>query len=487
MNNQDPLDVMNGHPLRVERCRRNLTQAELADRVKVSVTTIWRAETDCPINAGSRQRLCAYFGMTSLELGLTERNRKTKRPTRKAFSLSNTDTTTGDAHASKDFPIVMTKQSPSLHMVLEHPTDTTPEQHMGAWLALESCQIASLFDAGWTLDAILDSLRVVLQSVEGMPMITRRKLLQLGGTAAVSGIVLPMGERVSEEEQTQFTQTMGDSIRSGWKLFNTTNTSQVVTIGQALLTLVHQNSLYLLPSVRPLIYSSVYRLVGAALHFHGYYDKAYRTHEQAYISALEGVDLWNMVQCRIWQANGLMEQKRYSEVLQTNEAALRLISYYDDLEIVRLKAKILSSDAECAAFLGENKLVQEKLHASKTLLEQFPQALHDEFDYISWHQSAGTCALILGHHNDAINELQQAIDVLPANLVLRNVTILMPLAIAYARIRERDKCLEITTRVVQCSKELKSPNINQQFSHYLHEEIQKAFRGDPQINALTIG
>ena len=75
MDEQESLDIMNGHPLRVERCRRNMTQAELAEAVKVGVTTIWRAEKDYPVSAASRQRLCAYFGLTSQELGLTRKGK----------------------------------------------------------------------------------------------------------------------------------------------------------------------------------------------------------------------------------------------------------------------------------------------------------------------------------------------------------------------------------------------------------------------------
>jgi len=102
MDEQDPLDVMNGHPLRVERCRRNLTQAELADAVKVGVTTIWRAEKDYPINATSRQRLCSYFGLTSQELGLTrkEKMRSTATPPRITLTPSMNPHTDADLHFS---------------------------------------------------------------------------------------------------------------------------------------------------------------------------------------------------------------------------------------------------------------------------------------------------------------------------------------------------------------------------------------------------
>ena len=479
MNDQNSSDVMNGHPLCVERCRRNMTQAQLADAIKIGITTIWRAENDYPISATSRQRICAYLNMTSLELGLM--TKKSKKGTALVSQEAGTLST-----APQEFPFIITEQNQLLERVVEHTASSPSEQHIGTWLALESCNIASLFDAGWTLDAILDSLRVVLQGVEGMPMMTRRKLLQLGGMAAISGIVPLVDRQATEEEQIQFTQRIGNSISYGWKLFNTTNTPQVLAVGQALLTLIQQNCFYLLPHTRPLLYSSAYRLIGAALHFHGSYEKAYQFHERAYITALEGADTWNMVQCRMWQANGFMEQKRYAEALQTNEAALRLINHHDNSEVVRTKAKLLASSAESAAYLGETKQVQEKLNTSKSVLEQFPQTLHDEFDDKSWHHHAGTCALILGHHDTAIKELQQAVQGLPAHLVVRNVTALMPLAIAYARAGEREKCLETTMKVIQQSKELNAQGISKQFSDYIREEIHKAFPHDAQITSLAM-
>jgi transcriptional regulator with XRE-family HTH domain len=58
------------HPLKVARERKNLSQQELADFTGLGVATIQRAERGKRLRPDVRQRLCEYFGMAPLELGL---------------------------------------------------------------------------------------------------------------------------------------------------------------------------------------------------------------------------------------------------------------------------------------------------------------------------------------------------------------------------------------------------------------------------------
>lgn len=58
------------HPLKIARERRNLSQDELAGFTGLGVATIQRAERGNRLRPDVRQRLCDYFGMTPLELGL---------------------------------------------------------------------------------------------------------------------------------------------------------------------------------------------------------------------------------------------------------------------------------------------------------------------------------------------------------------------------------------------------------------------------------
>lgn len=192
-----------------------------------------------------------------------------------------------------------------------------------------------------------------------------------------------------------------------------------------------------------------------------------------------------MAQSRTWQANGLREQRHYSEALQVIEVALRLISQQSDTESIRLRAHLLAAGAESAAFLGETKLVKKNLDASEMLLEQLPLTHVEEFDHASWHQYAGTCALILEQYDRAIEELQQAIDTLPSNWLVRHATALMPLAIAYARKREREQCLQVVEKTAQVIQVMHAPSLDQQFIGYLDQEIQMAFPHDLSISTST--
>ncbi len=58
------------HPLKIARERRNLSQEELAGFTELGIATIQRAERGNRLRPDVRQRLCDYFGMAPLELGL---------------------------------------------------------------------------------------------------------------------------------------------------------------------------------------------------------------------------------------------------------------------------------------------------------------------------------------------------------------------------------------------------------------------------------
>src|ERR1700719_1749102 len=129
--------------------------------------------------------------------------------------------------------------------------------------------------------------------------------LQLGAGLFLRGIALPEREHPTAEERVQLSEAIGESIAASWTLFQTTNTAQVLAVGQAQLSLIQRAHYTLYPSVRPMHYSAIYRLIGGALHFQGRYDEARQAHEKSYITALEGSDVWNMAQSLSWQADGL--------------------------------------------------------------------------------------------------------------------------------------------------------------------------------------
>jgi tetratricopeptide (TPR) repeat protein/DNA-binding XRE family transcriptional regulator len=453
------------HPLTQARRGRNLTQRQAAEKAGIGLNTLKRAEHGEPVSLETCRRLTHLFECNTEELGLVK-----EEPSVFQFVSRS---------VQKEAPAAIWIPSQAR---LSLP-DSLSEQEMGAWLIINACHLT---ETGLPLESLLDVFPVILKVVQTMPKMSRRRLIQLAATAFVLGDVpLPPADHVSAEQRVQLHSSLGENIAAGWKLFHTAGNEQVLAVSYAQLYLLQQVSAELYPSVRPLLYSSVYNLIGAAKHFQGHYDEAYQAHERAYIGALEGMDVLSMAQSRTWQANGLREQRRYSEALQVFDAAFRLISSRSDIESVRLQAHLLAAEAESAAFLGEFKLVQKHLAASESLLEHLPTTHVEEFDHASWHQYAGTCALILEQYDYAVEELQYAIQTLPPNWLMRHATALMPLAIAYARAGEREKCLEIVEKAAQVIQEMHAPSLNQQFVGYLEQEIQVAFPGDLSISTST--
>jgi tetratricopeptide (TPR) repeat protein len=226
-------------------------------------------------------------------------------------------------------------------------------------------------------------------------------------------------------------------------------------------------------------------LIGAALHFQNRYEEAYRAQEKAYISALEGADAWNMAQSRSWQAYGLSACRNYPEALQVIDAALRLVSDQNDIESVRLRARLLAFSAEIAALLNDEEEVQRRLSASEALLEHLP-GYHEEFDRVSWLQQAGTCALSLRQYEVAVTRLRQALDALPAQWTLRSVSTVIPLASALTRLHELDEALVIARKTLPIVKSLQSPALTQGFTHYLHTELLNSFPNDRRCQAFVV-
>jgi tetratricopeptide (TPR) repeat protein/transcriptional regulator with XRE-family HTH domain len=351
-------------------------------------------------------------------------------------------------------------------------------------LSLSSQQLAFLTEAGWTVQDIIAALHVVLQGETAMATLNRRQVLQLGAGLVLSGIPLPSHEHLSMEERSQLTQALGESIAAGWKLFHTEGMEQVLAVGQAQLYLVQQAHSTLYPGVRPVFYSSVYRLIGAALHFQGRYHEAGHAHEKAYIAALEGADVWNMAQSLSWRAYGWRSLGRNSDALQATDAALHLISEKRDTESIRLRARLLALGAENAALMGEEKQVQARLHASEELLDYLP-GLHEEFDRASWLQQAGTCALTLGQHDLAAEQLRQALDELPSQWTLRYVLTALFLVGALMHKGQLDEALTIAQRTLPLVKGTHAPALTEEFTGYLQKEVLAQYPNDKRCQTFV--
>ncbi len=472
------------HPLRIARQKHNLTIHQLAEMAKLGVSTIWRAEQGYLIGAESRQRLCAYFQMTSQELGLAEVESGEITPPaaeisgRSFFTVPAINVTGSPLNSS---PLVLENHSP-LDTFLAHEGTVSPEQQLGSWLALGSSNLATLFDAGWTLEDILDSLRVVLQGAQGIPSPMRSTLLNMNSSALVHTVHPPMNTHPSQEERQRFLSALNKSVAEGWHLFHKASPAQVLVVAQTLLALVQQAHAFLPADVRPSFYAAIYNLIGASLLFQGQYAAAQKAHEKAQIASLEGADIWSMAQSLNWQAIVAQVRGNYQEALQPIEAALRLLGQRDDEANVRLRAHLLADWAYNAAHLREWARTQEKLEASATLVKPLP--LDEEFDFLQWQQVAGSCFTLQGKYSEAIRVLEQALTQLPSSWWIRHLLTLIPLAEAHARAGERDASLTTAEKIIMRLGETNASMFTLRFEEY-YQVLCTTFPGDQRVRRFV--
>jgi tetratricopeptide (TPR) repeat protein len=341
--------------------------------------------------------------------------------------------------------------------------------------------LGQLFDAGWTLEEILEALRVMLQGVQQMPAPVRKWLLQCNGIALAHSIEPPTTEHLSQEERYRLWKALEKSIDSGWHLFHKAPPAQVLVVARTLLNLVQQMHGLLSPDVRPVLYAGIYNLLGAALLFQGQHDSARRTHEKAQIAALEGGDLWSMAQSLNWQAIGLQLAGRFQDALLTIEAALRVLGQREDVPGIRLQAHLLADWALNAAHLPGQLSFQEQLETSAMLSK--PLELNEEFDILQWRQVAGSCLLLKGQYSEAIHLLGQSLAELPAGWLIRQLLTLFPLAESYARSGERDASLEIGKRIITLLGHIDAHMFHIRFTEY-YQTLHMHFPRDQRISTF---
>lgn len=431
-----------------------------------------------------QEKLCQIYNTTTDKLGLLERH-TTHKPI--------TEPTPSSKQSSAPTYMPSVVGQPITHVSLDaiqathtflHDEQVTLEGLESTLLSLSSKQLAYLTTMGWTLQDVLTALQAILQGEAVMAKIQRRQVLQLGAGLILGSITFPTHEHHSTEERVQITQSLGESIAISWSLFQSANPTQVLAIAQSQLALVQRAYHILYPNVRPLYYSAIYRLIGAALHFQGRYDEARIAHEKSYITALEDGNVWNIAQCLSWQAYGQKAQRQYAEAIETAQAALRIISLQKDTESIRLRARLLAFNAENAALLGKNVETEMDLAASEILLQQLP-GNHEEFDRIHWLQQAGLCALHLKQFETAARHLQQAFDELPPQWILRSISTALPLASTFIRLGEKEQALAIARSILPLAQIVQAPTLNQEYLRYLHKEFLISFPGNKDCQMLV--
>ncbi|GCF08394.1 helix-turn-helix domain-containing protein [Dictyobacter arantiisoli] len=463
---------MGTHLLRSARRQHNLTIKQLADVAGIGASTVWRAEHDYPINAESRRRLCAYFSKTTCELGLIQEDQPASQlPAPQAapyISLS-----TPAAH-----PVLQAGNRSHAYeeQVHQRSANSTQGQHIGTWLALNATELSSLFEAGWSLDEVLNSLRVVLRSAQGLPVGVRQKIGQLKD-------ILPNSDRhTSIDERVQLTNAMRQGVAEGWKRFHTMRPSEVLVATQAQLYLVQQTHDLILPEYRSSLYAALYNLTGAALFYQGATEAAQRAYTQAHIAALEGADIWNLAQNLNWQAISANSHGHYDKAIEHIEASFRLINGQQEEQLVRLRAHLLADWAYNAALLQDGNCVEAKLEASSSFLDALGPA--EEFDRTRWYQVAGSCMLNLKHYSSAIEHLERSLSLLPSTWINRRVLTLVPLAEAYARRHERDASIAVAENIITLLEEIDSSLLNQSFYNY-QQILLKAFPRDQRTQTFV--
>lgn len=474
MNVANVLEALNGHPLRVMRTRHNLTLEGLAKKVKISTATVWRAENGYPISAESRRLLCAYFNATSQELGLIEHIKKEKMQKDVVPSLTNLSpsremvTTTPDQlYDIPSVPTIIFKQGQTLDVLTEQQDQVSLEQQLGAWLAIEACNIGSLFDAGWTLEAILESLRVVLQGVQGMPPTMRRQLLQLGNAAVVSHVNVPMREHVSGEERMQLIRSLNESIATGWKLCHTTDSSQALIIGEAQLYLLQRYHSVLPSRDRTLFYTSIYNLLGEALHLQGRPHEALEMHINAHVAAMATGNSLYIAQSLICQSSLYQTLCQYQKAIEATQEALRVIGDSNDEATLRAKAHFLACWADYAISMEDYTIAQNKIDASASFLDYLQP--DEEFDHSSWLQLVGKYAFATRDYTTAVGHLEQALVELPPDWIVRRVLVLLPMIASRAWIGDKEGSIAVMHKAVAAICTLNSPHFG--------KPMHKAFQG----------
>lgn len=479
------------HPLRVARVEKGLTQDELAQEIGLGVSTIRRAEQWFPLNLKTQRILSIYFKKTPKELGLQGRG-WTQSDGKALTSQPAPATPAQRLPVVVDAPAPLSrKAAPSPHYTPSQAIDALAVQpnivtheHAGAWLALGTTHLAQLFNEGWSLENILNSLRVVMQGAQGMSAITRRQLLQLSGAAMVGGISLPTDEHVSIDERVELTNTLGRSIADGWALFQTgkINIPQVIAVAQTQLALIKQSEHLIAPIDCSVFLSGVCRTIGMGLSFQGHYYGSLKYYQSAHIAALESGDLSSTIQSLLCKANSYHDLKHYADAMQTIEMAFRLSEHQNDIVSIQSKAHILGCWADNAMQQGENILAQKKLEAAAAYLDQISP--NEEFDRASWLSLHGKYALIAKDYSTSISYYEKALLELLPNWAVGKILTLIPLVVAYACHREREKGFATAQNTLEVLQMLNSPVMNKLFIDSVEHTLLATFPDDKEIQAF---
>ena len=371
-------------------------------------------------------------------------------------------------------PMLPTPRLPSIS------SSSLSEQQEPAWLTLGTNHLGQLFNDGWSAGDILTSVKIVLQSIGAMLGTMRQNLLASDGRRSSNPFLT--GRHVSEEELAQLHDALDESIGAGWKLFHTASNAQLLALGQTQLALVQQVHPLLHPSVRPYLYTGIYGLIGMALHFQERNEEALHIHQNGYFAASMTGNSWFVVQSLICQSDCYSALKQYYLAIQTIEEALSIIRHPTDEAEICAKAHLLSCWADNAMMLEDYRTTQEKLEASEEYLDQIVP--NEEFDRAGWLLIKGKHALKTKNYRAALGAFEKALVELPEQWTLRRAMTALGVTKAYARMREREKSLEVAENLVPMVQTINSKMTNRWFAEYLQQDLLEMFPTDRDVRTF---
>ena len=180
--------------------------------------------------------------------------------------------------------------------------------------------------------------------------------------------------------------------------------------------------------------------------------------------------------------NSYHELEQYTDAIQTIEMAFRLSERQTDIVDIRSKAHILGCWADNAMLQGENGLAQRKLDEAGAYLDQLSP--NEEFDWASWLRLHGKYAFIARDYSTAIQYFEEALIEFAPSWIIGKVLALIPLMVAYACKRERDKGLATAQNTLEALQTLNSPVMNKLFIDSVEQALLAAFPHDKQIQTF---
>jgi len=333
-------------------------------------------------------------------------------------------------------------------------------------------------------------LRFVLEPEQAgkadLPLLPRRQFLELGITALISHLAQLDGARVSVIEREALSRALSESIMDGWKHLLLWDNAQVVTLGRAQLASIHQAHTLVNPSALPYLYAGAHHFLGLGLHFQERDEEALQEYHHGYIASLATGDRWYVAQSFICQADSYHALGQYHAALQAIQEALRVIAHTSDEDgtIMRARAHLLSCWADNAMMLRDERTTQEKLDQAEACLD--PGVPDEEFDQPAWLLIAGKYALQSNQYETAKARFAEALLAIPQAWLLRRVMTATGLAMACARLGDREASVALTQELVPLIHSTNAPLTNRWFTDYLHQDLLGCFSANSDIQDLVV-